>query len=206
MRAGRMAPERPQEEQTAWIFGINDRAMRKYVTTKRVEAQRAIRLLEESGGAKTASDVSAGSGEGPRLVYHGISLEGIAGIGFGHNGYSAELDEEVADDNSPVEDNGELFTEKEKREQLRRRRHGLVNQYAGKLHGQVNGDTIRQVNALLLQRFGKPVNLCSPEELLRQIAWLESTLGLAVEVEKPAEKPPVSLENEKVEYVQAGLF
>ena len=206
MRAGRMAPERPNEEQTAWIFGINDRAMRKYVTTKRVEAQRAIRLLEESGGAKTASDVSAGSGEGPRLVYHGISLEGIAGIGFGHNGYSAELDEEVADDTSPVEDNGELFTEKEKREQLRRRRHGLVNQYAGKLHGQVNGDTIRQVNALLLQRFGKPVNLCSPEELLRQIGWLESTLGLAVEAEKPAEKPPVSLENEKVEYVQAGLF
>ena len=82
----------------------------------------------------------------------------------------------------------------------------MVNQYAGKLHGQVNGDTIRQVNALLLQRFGKPVNLCSPEELLRQIGWLESTLGLAVEAEKPAEKPPVSLENEKVEYVQAGLF
>lgn len=34
--------------------------MRKYVTSKRVEAQRAIRLLEESGGAETASDVTAG--------------------------------------------------------------------------------------------------------------------------------------------------
>lgn len=206
MRAGRMAPERPKEEQTAWIFGINDREMRKYVTTKRIEAQRAIKLREESGGAKQSTDVSAGSSDGPRLFYHGISLDGIAGIGFGHNGYSAELDEAEVAAPLGADEPSERFTEKEQREQLRRRRQGLVSQYAGKLHGQVNGETIRQVNAVLLGRFGKPVNQCSPEELNRQIQWLEEKLGLDQAVDLSPHQAAITPEEECTTYVQGGLF
>ncbi|MEZ4617710.1 MAG: hypothetical protein R2867_19650 [Caldilineaceae bacterium] len=205
MRAGRMLPNRPKEEQTAWIFGINDRAMRKYVTTKRVEAQRAIKLFEDAGGAGNSANVVYTGGDGPRLLYHGITLDGISGIGFGHNGYSTTFEED-APEITPEEDNEpERFTEKEQREQLRRRRQGLVSQYAGKTLGQVNGETIRQVNATLLQRFGKPVNQCSPDELVRQIGWLEEQLGLtgvAEEQEQVAAKEG----DAKPEYVQGGLF
>ena len=204
MRAGRMLSNRPKEEQTAWIFGINDRAMRKYIADKRAEAQRAIRLIEEIDGAQSGNSTFSG-GDGPKLYYHGITLESITGIGFGHNGYSATLDE-AAPTAPPVDESEpELITEKEKREQLRRRRQGLVSQYAGKLHGQVNGETIRQVNATLLQRFGKPVNECSPEELDRQIKWLEEKVG----VPAPSEQPTVNEagdEDDADTWVQAGLF
>ncbi|MCE7987267.1 MAG: hypothetical protein DYG89_39365 [Caldilinea sp. CFX5] len=204
MRAGRMLPNRPKEEQTAWIFGINDLAMRKYITAKRVEAARAIKLLEEIDGAK-AGEANFTGGDGPRLFYQGISMESIAGIGFGHNGYSATLDE--ADSPAPpaADDEPELFTDKEKREQLRRRRQGLVSQYAGKLHGQVNGETIRQVNALLLQRFGKPVNQCSPEEVERQIGWLEEKVGVPPASEKVTNSQEVNQDDDDT-WVQAGLF
>jgi superfamily II DNA or RNA helicase len=206
MRAGRVLPNRPKEEQTAWIFGINDRAMRKYVTTKRVEAQRAIKLFEDAGGAGNSANLVYGGGDGPRLLYRGVSLEGIAGIGFGHNGYSESLDEHHSAV-TPVEDEeeAELLTDKEKREQLRRRRQGLVSQYAGKMHGQVNGDTIRQVNATLLQRFGKPVNQCTPEELTRQIGWLEEQLGLD-QAADPTDQEKPQQEESAPEYVQFGLF
>lgn len=204
MRAGRMLPNRPKEEQTAWIFGINDRAMRQYIADKRAEARRAIRLIEEVDGAQAGNSTFSG-GDGPRLYYQGISMESIAGIGFGHNGYSSTLDE--ADTPAPLVDEREpeLITDKEKREQLRRRRQGLVSQYAGKLHGQVNGDTIRQVNAILLQRFGKPVNECSPEELTRQIGWLEEKVGVPPASEKIA---PLDEANQEAEdlWVQGGLF
>jgi superfamily II DNA or RNA helicase len=205
MRAGRMAPNRPKEEQTAWIFGINDLAMRKYITAKRVEASRAIRLLEEVDGAKSGES-TFGGGDGPKLFYQGISMESIAGIGFGHNGYSTALDEADTAAPQPAEDDEpELITDKEKREQLRRRRQGLVSQYAGKLHGQVNGETIRQVNALLLQRFGKPVNECSPEELERQIRWLAEKVGVPAVSEKEAVAEEVYQDTEEL-WVQPGLF
>ncbi|MCB0127859.1 MAG: DEAD/DEAH box helicase family protein [Caldilineaceae bacterium] len=206
MRAGRMLPNRPKEEQTAWIFGINDRAMRKYVTTKRVEAQRAIKMVEDAGGTGNSANVVYTGSDGPRLLYRGITLEGISGIGFGHNGYSATLDEDPPVTPGFEDDEPDLFTEKEKREQLRRRRQGLVSQYAGKMHGQVNGDTIRQVNATLLQRFGKPVNQCNPEELERQIAWLEEQLGLNVADIEQAKQEPVIAETDEPDYVQFGLF
>ncbi len=205
MRAGRMLPNRPKEEQTAWIFGINDLAMRKYITAKRVEAARAIKLLEEVDGAKSGES-TFGGGDGPKLFYQGISLESIAGIGFGHNGYSTTLDEaDSPAQPATVDDEPELITDKEKREQLRRRRQGLVSQYAGKLHGQVNGETIRQVNALLLQRFGKPVNECSPEELERQIGWLEEKVGITDKKIEPVSKIEYR-ENEDETLVQGGLF
>ena len=205
MRAGRMAPNRPKEEQTAWIFGINDLALRKYITAKRVEASRAIRLLEEVDGAKSGES-TFGGGDGPKLFYQGISMESIAGIGFGHNGYSTALDEADTAAPQPAEDDEpELITDKEKREQLRRRRQGLVSQYAGKLHGQVNGETIRQVNALLLQRFGKPVNECSPEELERQIRWLAEKVGVPAVSEKEAVAEEVYQDTEEL-WVQPGLF
>jgi hypothetical protein len=200
-----MAPNRPKEEQTAWIFGINDLAMRKYITAKRVEAERAIRLLEEVDGAKSGES-TFGGGDGPKLFYQGISMESIAGIGFGHNGYSTALDEADTAAPQPAEDDEpELITDKEKREQLRRRRQGLVSQYAGKLHGQVNGETIRQVNALLLQRFGKPVNECSPEELERQIRWLAEKVGVPAVSEKEAVAEEVYQDTEEL-WVQPGLF
>ncbi|MEZ4868979.1 MAG: DEAD/DEAH box helicase family protein [Caldilineaceae bacterium] len=202
MRAGRMLPNRPPEEQTAWIFGINDQAMRKYVTAKRVEASRAIKLVEDAGGAKTGSVTYVGS-DGPRLHYQGVTLEAIAGIGFGHNGYSVALDEGEAPPLPAADEEPELITEKEKRDQLRRRRQGLVSQYAGKQYGQVNGETIRQVNALLLQRFGKPVQQCSPAELEAQIAWLTEKLGLVTE------EPVIDEEANKekpVQLIQGGLF
>lgn len=205
MRAGRMLPNRPKEEQTAWIFGINDRAMRKYVTTKRVEAQRAIKLFEDAGGAGNSANVVYTGSDGPRLLYRGITLDGISGIGFGHNGYSSALDEDAPVTPGFAEDEPEQITEKEKREQLRRRRQGLVSQYAGKMHGQVNGDTIRQVNATLMQRFGKPVNQCSPEELEQQIDWLQEKLGLAGMAEEP-EQAKSEAEQAEPEFVQGGLF
>ena len=204
MRAGRMLPNRPKEEQTAWIFGINDRAMRQYIADKRTEASRAIKLLEEINGAQAGNSTYHG-GDGPRLYYQGISMESIAGMGFSHNGYSTTLDEEDAPAPSVDDDELETITDKEKREQLRRRRQGLVSQYAGKQHGQVNGDTIRQVNALLLQRFGKPVNQCSPEEVMRQIEWLEEKLGIPAASEKPVDNAVSSYEPDE-EWVQAGLF
>ncbi|MCB0112121.1 MAG: hypothetical protein KDE53_39635, partial [Caldilineaceae bacterium] len=153
----------------------------------------------------SANVVYTGS-DGPRLLYRGITLEGISGIGFGHNGYSATLDEDPPVTPGFEDDEPDLFTEKEKREQLRRRRQGLVSQYAGKMHGQVNGDTIRQVNATLLQRFGKPVNQCNPEELERQIAWLEEQLGLNVADIEQAKQEPVIAETDEPDYVQFGLF
>lgn len=207
MRAGRMLPNRPKEEQTAWIFGINDRAMRKYITTKRVEAERAIKLIEDAGGASPGSNVVYTGNDGPRLLYQGISLESISGIGFGHNGYSATL-EEAAPTVAPVaEDEPELLTEKEQREQLRRRRQGLVSRYAGKLYGQVNGETIRQVNALLMQRFGKPVNQSSPEELTQQIEWLEEKLEIGIKESTSDETPTATTpQTDEAEYVQGGLF
>lgn len=203
MRAGRMLPNRPQEEQTAWLFGINDRAMRQYIADKRAEASRAIKLVEEVDGAKAGNSTFSG-GDGPRLYYQGISMESIAGIGFSHDGYSTTLDEE---EGTPAvdEDDLELVTDKEKREQLRRRRQGLVSQYAGKQHGQVNGDTIRQVNALLLQRFGKPVNQCSPEELVRQIEWLAEKLGIPAASEPNTDHKENNYEPDE-EWIQAGLF
>ena len=207
MRAGRMLPNRPKEEQTAWIFGINDLAMRKYITAKRVEATRAIRLLEEVDGAKSGEANFTGGGDGPKLFYQGISMESIAGIGFGHNGYSTILDEADTAAPQPAEDDEpELITDKEKREQLRRRRQGLVSQYAGKLHGQVNGETIRQVNALLLQRFGKPVNECSPEELTRQIGWLEEKVGVSAASTKAASNTAEAYDEAEETWVQPGLF
>lgn len=205
MRAGRMLPNRPKEEQTAWIFGINDRAMRQYIADKRTEASRAIKLLEEINGAQAGNSTFNG-GDGPRLYYQGISMESIAGMGFSHNGYSTTLDEEEDAPASTADDDElETITDKEKREQLRRRRQGLVSQYTGKQHGQVNGDTIRQVNALLLQRFGKPVHQCSPEELARQIQWLEEKLGIPAASEKPVDNAVSSYEPDE-EWVQAGLF
>lgn len=204
MRAGRMLSNRPKEEQTAWIFGINDRAMRKYIADKRAEAQRAIRMLEEIDGAQSGNSTFSG-GDGPKLYYHGITLESITGIGFGHNGYSATLDEAAPTVPTVDESEPELITEKEKREQLRRRRQGLVSQYAGKLHGQVNGETIRQVNATLLQRFGKPVNECSPEELDRQIKWLEEKVGVPAPSEQPVANETAN-EDDADTWVQAGLF
>jgi len=204
MRAGRMLPNRPKAEQTAWIFGINDRAMRQYITDKRIEASRAIKMMEEVDGAQVGNS-PYGGGDGPRLYYQGISMESIAGIGFSHNGYSTTLDEEDAPASTIEDDELELVTDKEKREQHRRRRQGLVSQYAGKQHGQVNGDTIRQVNALLLQRFGKPVNQCSPEELERQIKWLEEKVGIPVATEQAASNEESSYEPDE-EWVQAGLF
>ncbi len=216
MRAGRMLPNRPQEEQTAWIFGINDRAMRKYVTTKRVEAQRAIKLFEDAGGASNSGQVLYSGSDGPRVLYQGISLESISGIGFGHNGYSTTLDEEGPAADVVEEEEPELLTEKEQREQLRRRRQGLVSRYASRVHGQVNGDTIRQINATLLQRFGKPVNQCSPRELERQISWLAEKLGIDAESESaapttiaPKETDPEQengAQADETEYIQGGLF
>ncbi|MCB9149950.1 MAG: DEAD/DEAH box helicase family protein [Caldilineaceae bacterium] len=190
MRAGRVVPNRPRAEQTAWIYGMNDLAMRRYVNDKRSEASRAIKLLEEM--APPTGDASEGAGDqGPSLLYHGVTLESISGIGFGHNGYMAELDEEE----------GAPLTDKELRENLRRRRQGLVSHYAAKHFGQVNGETIRKVNALLLTRYGKPVNQCAPEELTAQITWLEGELGPMPEEE---DEEPYS-DSESL-YVQGTLF
>lgn len=192
MRAGRVLPNRPQSEQTAWIFGMNDLAMRQYVNTKRDEADRVVRLAEATEEVETEPALEGGGSDGPRLLYHGVTLDGISGIGFGHNGYSADLAEEEP----------EQITDKEKREQLRRRRQGLAGQYAAKLYGQVNGDTIRQTNARLLQKYGKPVNQCTMEELARQIEWLESELGLDAVATDAGPLAPY----EEPSFVQGGLF
>ena len=192
MRAGRVLPNRPQIEQTAWIFGMNDLAMRRYVNTKRDEADRVVRLAEATEEVETEPALDGGGSDGPRLLYHGVTLDGISGIGFGHNGYSADLAEEEP----------EQITDKEKREQLRRRRQGLAGQYAAKLYGQVNGDTIRQTNARLLQKYGKPVNQCTMEELARQIEWLESELGLDAAATDAGPLAPY----EEPGFVQGGLF
>lgn len=190
MRAGRVVPNRPRTEQTAWIYGMNDLAMRRYVNDKRSEASRAIKLAEEM--APSEGDAAWSNGDqGHSLLYHGVTLESISGIGFGHNGYLAELEEEEV---API-------TEKEMRENLRRRRQGLVNHYAAQHFGQVNGDTIRKVNALLLTRYGKPVNQCTPEEVEAQIQWLESELGAALE--KDASEPYL---DDAPLYVQGTLF
>ncbi len=192
MRAGRIVPERPRSEQTAWIFGLNDRAMRQYVNAKRQESSRAIKLREEE--EEESSGAFSGGGYGPRLVYNGVELDGISGLGFDHGGYSADLEDE-----EPA-----LITDKEVREQLRRRRQGLVGQYAAKQYGTVNGETIRKVNGLLIARYHKPVTQCTPDELSVQIEWLEAELGLDV-VEETA--PPTPDPEESGEsLVQGGLF
>lgn len=195
MRAGRVLPNRPAVEQTAWVFGMNDLAMRRYVNAKRDEAGRVVRLAEETAEIEPSETIGESTNEGPRLLYHGVTLDSISGIGFAHNGYSQELpDEELLQ-----------ITDKEQREQLRRRRQGLVGQYAAKLYSQVNGDTIRQTNALLLQKFGKPVNQCTIEELARQIEWLADKLGLTSAVEDSGKSGAVEPEDEPT-FVQGGLF
>ncbi|MEM7131980.1 MAG: DEAD/DEAH box helicase family protein [Chloroflexota bacterium] len=196
MRAGRISPERPQAEQTAWIFGMNDRAMREYVNAKRAEVEKAIKLADE---AEDLPPVGWGDGHhhGPSLVYEGISFDSISGIGFGHEGYSANLEDESAEE----EDEESLrYTDKEIREQRRRRRQALVSQYAAKLFKHVNGDTIRKVNSLLMDRYGKPVTHCTIEELEKQIHWLEGELKFSEEVEKPVE------ESNESEFVQGTLL
>ncbi len=80
-----------------------------------------------------------------------------------------------------------------------------MSQYAGQLFGQVNGETIRQTNALLLQRFGKPVQACTLEELTQQIAWLEKNIGFTTQpAVNPSTQPP--LDEDHPGFVQGGLF
>lgn len=194
MRAGRVLPNRPLSEQTAWIYGMNDLAMRNYVATKRKEADRGIKTAEEIAEQPVQPVGSFGS-DGPRLLYHGVTLDAITGMGFDYKTFTEELKEE---DHHPI-------TDKELREQLRRRRQGLVGQYAGSLYGQVNGETIRKANAQLVQRYGKPVTACSVEELKVQIEWLEKTLGLGQNVAAVSETP-VTQSDDGPEFVQVGLF
>ena len=194
MRAGRMLPGRPNNEQTAWIFGLNDLAMRNYVAAKRKEADRGIKTAEEVNEQPVEPVGSFGS-DGPRLLYHGVTLDSITGIGFGYKTFSEEL---TAEDTQPI-------TDKELREQLRRRRQGLVGQYAGSLYGQVNGETICKANGVLLHRYGKAVTACTVEELRVQIAWLEQTLGFAGKEEAPVEQKS-DKDDRVAEFVQAGLF
>ena len=198
MRAGRISPEQPQAEQTAWIFGMNDRAMREYINAKRAEVAKAIRLVEE---AEIKPEIGWGDGisHGPSLVYEGISLDSVSGIGFSYTGYSADLEDESADKDSAL---SLRFTDKEIREQRRRRRQALVSQYAAKLFKYVDGETIRKVNAQLLDRFGKPVTHCTIEELDKQIRWLEEKLNFTEgQVNQvPAEKEPES------DFVQGTLL
>ncbi len=193
MRAGRVIPNRPRAEQTAWIFGLNDLAMRRYVNAKRNEAARAIKLAQ----GEEASEPGGGPGgglQGPRLLYQGVTLEAIANIGFNHSGYSEELEEEPP-----------LVTDRERRERLRRRRQGLVGQYAAVVHGHVNGETIRKVNAILIERYGKPVSQCDIQDLERQIRWLEKQLGLDEAAGDPPEAAPPEAEDEQP-LIQGGLF
>lgn len=200
MRAGRISPERPQTEQTAWIFGMNDRAMRDYVNAKRAEVQKAIKLKEDEEAAEPVGDWGDSQSHGPSLVYEGIALDSISGIGFGHNGYSADLDETIEDE---AEDPVSLrFTDREIREQRRRRRQALVSQYAAQLFKNVNGETIRRVNALLLERFGKSVTHASIEELDRQIGWLEKQLKF----DDPSSEEKESTEDDTTAFIQGALF
>jgi superfamily II DNA or RNA helicase len=192
MRAGRMAPNRPQSEQTAWVFGLNDRGMRQYINAKRKEAARAIKIRAEEEAPETGG--AGGDSGGPRLLYNGVELEGISGMGFTHNGYSAD-----------IEDEPETVTDKEAREALRRRRQGLVGQYAAKLYATVNGDTIRKVNGLLMARYGKGVNQCTPEELSEQIRWMEAELGITGPPSHDDDDDPEEA-NEIQSYIQGGLF
>lgn len=194
MRAGRVVPNRPRTEQTAWIFGLNDRAMRRYVNAKRAEIRRAIKMEREEESPESYGAFGPG-GDGPGLLYNGVELDGISGLGFDHNGYSADLTDEEPD----------LITDREKREQLRRRRQALVGQYAGKLYGTVNGETIRKVNGLLIGHFGKSVNQCNPEELAAQIGWLEAELGLDKEDSLPHTEAEDDAD-ELTSYIQGGLF
>ncbi|MCB0114071.1 MAG: hypothetical protein KDD84_08265, partial [Caldilineaceae bacterium] len=193
MRAGRVVPNRPRAEQTAWVYGLNDRAMRQYVNAKRREAERAVKMRADEEDPTQGSNLGGG-GLGPQLLYNGVELEGISGIGFDHNGYLAELEEE--------DDEFAHLTDKEKREALRRRRQGLANQYAAKLYGSVNGETIRKANGLLIARYGKSVNQCTPEELAEQIVWLENELGLNAESVQVQE----DTYEEEPFFVQQGLF
>lgn len=194
MRAGRVVPDRPESEQTAWIYGMNDMAMRKYVNAKRTEVERAIKLAEEADDREGVNEWDPAN-YGPSLIYNGITLESIAGMGFEYGNYSADLDED--DD----EDEFEQITDKEKREQLRRRRQGLVQQYAGKVYDSVNGETIRKVNAELLSRYGTPVSKCSIGELEKQIGWLEKRLK-----PKPEKESKPEADSDEGHWVQAGLF
>jgi superfamily II DNA or RNA helicase len=192
MRAGRIVTERPKSEQIAWIFGMNDRAMRRYVNDKRQEANRAIKLAEEIEDAPDSGAFNGGN-YGPLLLYNGVTLDSISGMGFDHNGYSTDLEVEE----SP------LVTDKEVREQLRRRRQALVGQYAARQYGAVNGDTIRKANGLLLARYGKPVSQCNPEELMQQIAYLEQELGLNA---NDSQATDAQADADEETLVQGGLF
>jgi superfamily II DNA or RNA helicase len=191
MRAGRIVAEQPKSEQTAWIFGMNDQAMRRYVNEKRQEADRAIKLAAEEEAPD--SGPFNGGNHGPRLLYNGVTLDSISGMGFDHNGYSTDLEEQ-----EPA-----LTTDKEAREQLRRRRQALVGQYAAKQYGTVNGDTIRKANGLLIARYGKPVSQCSPEELMEQILYLERELGLSTAATQQDDPEP---DADEEEVVQGRLF
>jgi len=195
MRAGRVVPDRPESEQTAWIYGMNDMAMRRYVNAKRTEMERAIKLAEEAGPEDGVSEWDAAS-YGPSLIYNGITLDSISGIGFEYSGYSEDLDDEEEDEPE------QTITDKELREQLRRRRQGLVQQYAGMLYDSVNGETIRNANADLLARFGTPVNKCTVTDLEKQIDWLERKLTPTAKKREDEAKE----DDGKSEWVQAGLF
>ena len=194
MRAGRVVPSRPRAEQTAWVYGLNDRAMRQYVNAKRQESARAVKMRADEEDPTQGSNLGGGS-LGPRLLYNGVELEGISGIGFDHNGYTTDLEDDEPDH----------LTDKERREALRRRRQGLVNQYAAKHYAGVNGETIRKVNGLLIARYGKSVNQCTPEELIEQINWLEKELGIDAEAAAKQAKSDAEYE-ERDQYVQGGLF
>lgn len=186
------ATKPPQQRADRLDLRSNDWAMRNYVAAKRKEADRGIKTAEEVN-EQPVEPVQVGS-DGPRPLYHGVTLDSITGIGFGYKTFSEEL---TAEDTQPI-------TDKELREQLRRRRQGLVGQYAGSLYGQVNGETIRKANGVLLHRYGKAVTACTVEELRVQIAWLEQTLGFAGK-ETPVEQKG-DKEDRVAEFVQAGLF
>jgi superfamily II DNA or RNA helicase len=198
MRAGRVLPNRPLAEQAAWIVGMNDRSMREYVRAKREEAERAIRTRKEE---EEEPGLSFGNSQsyGPSLLYNGVTLDSISGMGLEHNGYIEDLDEAL---DLPPDDEFAHLTEGEQGEVLRRRRQGLVNQYAAIKFKRINGDTLRQVNSLLITRYGKPVNRCTVDELREQITWLEETLGIDPTAPTPADPLP----DERDFWVQGGLF
>lgn len=200
MRAGRMISNRPAHEQTAWLFGLDDPLMRKFVGDKRSEAQRGIDIRVKAGKAQKEQLFKID--EQPKVPR---SMMEVVEVSLTNDVHSMRAD--GADQSARVELNQYIdvwATDNENKKALRSWLRNLVGKYAYAQYGQASGQTLQYVYADMKNRFGKAIKDCSVGDLVKRIQYMESALGVEREPEPalPAFEPWA--EPQKV--VQASLF
>ena len=195
MRAGRMVSERPEDEQTAWLYGLDDPLMRKFVNNKRNESQRGIDIRGRAGQEERWGD-----------GLHKTQRNSIEVLDVSLTQDVRSMRADGTDQNRRVDLNEYTdvwATDTENRNALRSWLRNLAGKSAYKQYGNATGETLQQVYATLKMRFGKAVKECTVDELIVRIKYLERELGLDREDAVDWAEPEAKTEEE---IVQLSLF